>query len=282
MSGNLLLAKESQPPFRPASGLSRAFIPPLNLHIPVLENSFALLRRSPILRSIHNMKKFLTALFCVSALAAMLPAATGLTREAVVSHLDSCEAILQEIQGNVRTAIPADKLRNAKGIVIVNQFQAGFLLGIKDGYAVALVRRPNGKWSVPAFFRAGELSFGLQAGGKAINAIYLLMDDNAARLLLKNRMNFGAEAKAVAGIRAAEREAVNKPLPGDANVLVYSTTEGFYLGAAVKTGYMSPDEDANRLFYNTNSRMPELLYSDWVTPPQETRFIMNYVTNLTR
>jgi len=228
------------------------------------------------------MKKFLTALFCVSALAAMLPAATGLTREAVVTHLDSCEAILQEMQGNVKTAIPADKLRAAKGIVIVNQFQAGFVVGIKDGYAVALVRRPNGKWSVPAFFRTGELSFGFQAGGKAINAVYVLMDDGAARLLLKNRFNIGAEAKAVAGIRAAERERTTHALPTEPNVYVYSTTEGFYLGAAVKTGYMSPHDESNRLFYNTTSRMPELLYSDWVTPPAEARFLMDYVTRLTQ
>ncbi len=228
------------------------------------------------------MKKFLTALFCVSALAVMLPAATGLKRESVVTQLDSCEAILQEIQGNVKTAIPAEILRRAKGIVIVNQFQAGFIFGIKDGYAVAMVRRPNGKWSVPAFLKAGELSLGLQAGGKAINAVYVLMDDNAARLLLKNRMNLGAEAKAVAGIRAAEREAVSKALPGDANVYVYSSTEGFYFGAAIKTGYMSPNDDANRIFYNNNHRMPELLFSDWATPPEEARFIMSYVARLTQ
>lgn len=228
------------------------------------------------------MKKFLTALFCLSACAALLPAANGLTRATVVAHLDTCEAILQEIQGNAKTAIPADVLRRAKGLVIVNQFQAGFILGIKDGYAVALVRRPNGKWSVPAFLQAGEISFGLQAGGKSINAVYVLMDDDTARLLLKNRMNLGAEAKAVAGIRAAEREAVTKALPGAANVLVYSTTEGLYLSAALKTGYMSPSENANHVFYNTNHRMPELLFSDWVTPPAEARFIMDYVTRLTR
>lgn len=228
------------------------------------------------------MKKFLTALFGLTALAAMLPAAPNLTRETVITHLDSCEAILQDIQGNAKTAIPADILHRAKGLVIVNQFQAGFIFGIKDGYAVAMVRRPNGKWSVPAFLKAGEISFGLQAGGKSITAVYVLMDDDTARLLLKNRMNFGAEAKAVAGIRAAEREANSRNLPGDANVLVYSTTEGFYLGAAIKTGYMSPSEESNRLFYNTNHRMPELLFSDWVTPPEEARYLMNYVTRLTQ
>jgi len=226
------------------------------------------------------MKKFLTAIFCFTTLAAALSAADGFDRANVLKQLDSCEAILQEIQGNVRTAIPAEVLHKAKGIIIVNQFQGGFIFGIKDGYGVALVRRPNGKWSVPAFLKAGEFSLGLQVGAKSINAVYVLMDDETARLLFRNRMNLGVDAKAVAGIRAAEREAVSKPLPGDANVLVYSSTEGFYLGATLKTGYLSPHQRANELFYNNNHRMPELLYSDWVTPPSEARFIMDYVTRL--
>jgi SH3 domain-containing YSC84-like protein 1 len=228
------------------------------------------------------MKKFLTAVLCFSALLVAARAADGLTRANVVTELDSCEAILQEIQGNAKTAIPTEVLRRAKGLIIVNQFQGSFIFGIKDGYGVALVRRPNGKWSVPAFLKAGEVSFGLQAGAKAINAVYVLMDDNAARLLFRNRMNLGAEAKVTAGIRAAEREAVSKNLPGDNNVLVYSTVEGLYLGASIKTGYLSPNQRANELFYANNHRMPELLYSDWTTPPEEARFLMDYVTRLTQ
>lgn len=228
------------------------------------------------------MKKFLSAVLCLAALAVNLPAADGITRANVITQLDSCEAILQEIQGNAKTAIPVEVLRRAKGIIIVNQFQGGFIFGIKDGYGVALVRRPNGKWSVPAFLKAGEFSFGLQAGAKAINAVYVLMDDQTARLLFRNRMNLGADAKAVAGIRAAEREAVSKNLPGDANVLVYSTQEGLYLGATVKTGYLSPNQKANELFYSSTHRMPELLYSDWVQAPTEARFIMDYVARLTQ
>ena len=227
------------------------------------------------------MKKFLTAVFCFTTLVAGLRAADGFDRASVVKQLDSCEAILQEIQGNIKTAIPADVLRKAKGLIIVNQFQGGFIFGIKDGYGVALVRRPNGKWSVPAFLKAGEFSLGLQAGAKSINAVYVLMDDETARLLFRNRMNLGVDAKAVAGIRAAEREAVSKSLPGDANVLIYSSTEGFYVGATLKTGFLSPHQRANELFYNSSHRMPELLYSDWVTPPPEARFIMDYVSRLT-
>ena len=228
------------------------------------------------------MKKFLLTVFCLTALAGFASAAHELTRADVIVHLDSAEAILQDLQGNIKTAIPADVLRRAKGLVIVNQFQAGFILAVKDGYAVALARRPNGKWSVPAFLKAGEISFGVQAGGKAINAVYVLMDDTSTRLLFKNRFNFGAEAKAAAGIRTAESESVTRPLAGDTNVYVYTSTEGYYLGAALKTGFMSPDEAANRIFYNTNDHLPELLFSDWVTPPPEAHFIMDYVTRLTQ
>lgn len=228
------------------------------------------------------MKKFLTVIFSAVLLAAALPAHAGnVKRSTLVERLDTCEAILQDLQSSTKTAIPADVLRRARGIVIVNQVQAGLFFGVKDGYAIALVRRPNGRWSVPAFLNAGEASFGLQAGVKAINTVMVLMDDNTARLLLNRRVNFGAEAKAVAGVRAAEAEKVSKPLPGEANVLVYSLKEGYYLGAALKTGYIAPNEDANRVFYNTNNKMPELLYSDWVQPPSEAHFIMDYVTRLT-
>ena len=227
------------------------------------------------------MKKFLTALLSLSVML-VAARAENFDRTSVITELDSCEAILREMQGNSRTAIPADVLRKAHGIIIVNQFQGSFILGIKDGYGVALVRRPNGKWSVPAFLKAGELSIGFQAGAKTINAVYVLMDENAARLLFKNRMNLGAEAKVTAGIRAAETEAVTKNLPGNANVLVYSNVEGLYAGASIKTGYLSPQQRANELFYNATHRMPELLYSDWVTPPSEASYLMNYVDAITR
>lgn len=231
------------------------------------------------------MKKLLNAfLLAVALVAPALNAAAStpeVKRSTLIERLDTCEAILQDLQSSTKTAIPAEVLRRAQGIVIVNQVQAGLLFSIKDGYAVAMVRRPNGKWSVPVFLRAGEASFGLQAGVKAVNTVLVLMDTETSRLLLKSRFNFGADAKAQAGIRGGEREAVTKQILDGAKVLAYSLQEGYYLGAAIKTGFMQPNESANKVFYKTNHKTPELLFSDWVTPPEETRFIMDYVTRLT-
>ena len=230
------------------------------------------------------MKKFLPAILCVAALAATSSALAGMEvkRSTLVERLDTCEAILQDMQSSTKTAIPAEYLRQARAIVIVNQVQAGFFVGVKDGYAIAMVRRPNGKWSVPAFLNAGEASLGFQAGVKAINTVLVIMDDTTAHLLLRRKFNFGAEAIADAGIRVADLQRVNRPLPNGANVHVYTLQEGYYLGLAVKTGFMSPNDDANRVLYNTNNQLPELLFSDWVTPPPEVHYLMDYVTRLSQ
>lgn len=201
----------------------------------------------------------------------------------LVTQLESCEAILREFQGTARLAIPEEVLKRAQGIIIVNQFQASFFLGVKDGYGVILVRRPNGKWSVPAFLKAGDISLGLQFGGRAINTVMVLLDDETPRRLFRGRVNFGTDAKVVAGIRKAEAEMVNRPLPAGANVLVYTSQEGLIAGVALKTGFITPDDKANQAYYHTRHRLPELLYSDWVqTVPSEARYLMNYVESITR
>jgi lipid-binding SYLF domain-containing protein len=195
-----------------------------------------------------------------------------------VARLQTCEAILQETMLYPAHAIPADVLRRAKGIVIVNQVHVGFLLGVKGGWGVAMVKKPNGQWSVPVFVSAGELSFGLQAGGKSIETIFVLMDDASNRLIFRSRFNFGVDAKAVAGPLAAEAERMTRNF--DAQVLVYSNVRGFYAGATVKTGTLAPLIGVTQQFYHTGYGLPEILFSDWVAPVPEARPLMNYLQQL--
>jgi len=197
-----------------------------------------------------------------------------------VARLQTCEAILQGTMLYPERAIPAAVLHRAKGIVILNQVQVSLVLGVKDGWGVAMVRKANGQWSLPVFIKASELSFGLQAGGKAIETIYVLMDDSSTRLLFKPRFNFGLDAKAVAGPAAAEAERSTQTF--DASVLVYSNVKGFYAGATVKTGSMSPTVDATQQFYNTQYGIPEILFSDWVKPQPEALPLMNYLQRLSQ
>ena len=222
------------------------------------------------------MKRILL-LAAVLSLAATAGAA-DFKRADYVARLQTCEAILQSMQLYPASAIPADVLHRAKGIVIVNQVQVSFLLGVKDGWGVALVRKPSGQWSLPVFIKAGELSVGLQAGGKSIETVYVLMDEAATRLLFQTRFRFGMDAKAVAGPHAAEAERSTPVF--DAQVLVYSNVSGFYAGATVKTGTMAPQVEATQQFYQTRYGVPEMLYSDWVQPQPEAQQLMSYLQQL--
>jgi lipid-binding SYLF domain-containing protein len=211
-------------------------------------------------------------------------ATVGLTRGAdsarkeLVTQVESCQAILQEFQASSKTAIPANVLHQAKALVIVNEFQAGFIFGAKGGYGVVLVRQPDGRWSVPVFLDAGEASFGFQLGAKSVRTIFVVMDDAGARLLYKARFNFGVDAVAVAGplmAKSQESTPILKSL-----VYTYQMNTGLYAGAKFKTGWLAGDNSKTRSFYNTERTIPEVLFSTWVTPAPEAEPLMNYVRRL--
>ncbi len=227
------------------------------------------------------MKKCFLLFLALSLLAASAFAQNTLTRKDYVTRIETCEAILREFMLRPTTAIPSDILQRARGLIIVNQIKAGFIFGMKDGYGVVLVKRPDGSWSVPAFVNAGEASLGLQLGATTVETVYVIMDDETPRLLYNQRFNVGADAKAIAGPRAAEAENYNRAIL-NTPVLVYTKTAGLYAGATVKAGYLSRNDTANRAFYNTTSSLPEILYSDWITPPPEVQPLMGYVQQITR
>jgi len=222
------------------------------------------------------MKRLL--LFVAALASACFARAAEFNRADYVTRLQTCEAILQSTMLYPERAIPASVLQKAKGIVIINQVQVSLLLGVRDGWGAALVKKPNGQWSLPVFLKASELSFGLQAGGKTIETIYVLMDDASTRLLFQPHFKFGVDAKAVAGPLAAEAERSTKTFT--AAVLVYSNVKGFYAGATVKTGSISPIVGATQQFYGTTYGIPEILFSDWVKPQPEAQPLMNQLQRL--
>jgi lipid-binding SYLF domain-containing protein len=226
------------------------------------------------------MKKTFT--LCLAALlsaAAASRAPAAPQRAELVKDVESCEAILQEFMTDRSLAIPGPVLRSAHALIIVNQFKAGFLFGVKGGYGVVMVKKPGGRWSLPVLISANEASFGLQLGAKSVETIYVITDDATPHLLFKERFNIGVDAKAVVGPKAAEAEKDYRPLL-TTPVLVYSKSTGLYAGATVKAGRVARDDEANFVLYDTTYTMPELLYSDWVKPVPEVEPLMRYVQEL--
>lgn len=223
------------------------------------------------------MKKFL-----VLTLAALFGASlvrAEISRADLIDRVETCEAILQEFQLRRDTAIPSTVLQKARALIIVNQFKASFLFGVKDGYGVILVKKPNGRWSLPVLISAGEASLGFQVGATAIETVYVITDDATPRMLFNHRFNVGVDARAVAGPKAAETERNNAEILRTP-MLVYTRNAGLYAGATIKAGHLSRNDSANCQLYNTKYTMPELLYSDWVQPPKEVQPLMELVQRI--
>jgi lipid-binding SYLF domain-containing protein len=223
------------------------------------------------------MKKLL--LLSLVALTGASVARAEPTRADLVARVETCEAILEEFQYKPATRPSPEAWKRAKAVVIINQFKAGFLLGVQDGYGVVMVKKPDGLWSIPVLINAGEASIGFQLGAKTVEGIFIITDAETPRKLFSNRFNIGVDAKAVVGPKAAEKESNNEEIL-KTPVLAYTKSVGLYAGATVKAGHISRNDKANFDLYNTRYTMPELLYSDWVQPPPEVQPLMKLVQKL--
>ncbi len=226
------------------------------------------------------MKKLL--IFSLIAIFGAVQARAGdahTPRSELVVRVETCEAILREFMATPSTSIPPSVWQKARGLMILSQFKAGFIFGVKGGFGVLMVKKPDGHWSLPVLIDASEASLGLQVGAKDVDTVFILTDDATPRLLFTSRFNIGVDAKAVAGPSSAETESAATST-FIAPVLVYSRSVGLFAGATVKAGHVERNDTANFILYGTSYTMPELLYSDWVTPPSEVQPLMSYVQQL--
>jgi SH3 domain-containing YSC84-like protein 1 len=167
-------------------------------------------------------------------------------------------------QGDKR--VPAEVLDKAKGIILLDTTKAGFMFAFQGGDGVAMVKDKWGNWSPVAFLNKNEGSFGFQAGGQRNFYVILLMNTNATHGLLKSAVEFGGEAQGTAGNNSSKAEGqFVSPLQ---SVLVYDDHDGFYAGAALKTGRLAPADDDNKVYYGQSVTMSDILFDKKLGPTQ--------------
>jgi lipid-binding SYLF domain-containing protein len=161
--------------------------------------------------------------------------------------------------------IPAGTLRAAQGIILLDRIKAGFIFAFQGGSGVAMVRdHTSGQWGPAAFMSANEASLGFQIGSQQSFIVILLMTTNATRQLLEPTFDFGGEARGTAGDASAGTEAVITSQ--EQAMLVYDDRQGLYAGAAIRSGSLAPDPDANLAYYGQSLTMRDILLDHKVKP----------------
>jgi lipid-binding SYLF domain-containing protein len=162
--------------------------------------------------------------------------------------------------------VPAEVLKNAQGIILLDRTKAGFVFAYQGGNGLAMVKDASGNWSPAAFLSATEASLGFQIGGEQNFYVILLMTTNATQALSEPTIDLGGEARGTAGDQSSGVE--GKVTTPEQSVLVYDDRNGLYGGVAIKGGAISPDEDADITYYGKSVSTSDILFDKKVQPTQ--------------
>jgi lipid-binding SYLF domain-containing protein len=179
-----------------------------------------------------------------------------------------------EMQAEPKKRIPADVIAKAHGIIILHKVKAGLGIGGEAGNGVAMVRnKTTGVWSAPAFIASAEGSYGLQIGAQESVIIYLLMNETALKPLLGGSLDVGVDVAATAG--PADTGAKIDTTTMQSPILVYSSAEGLFAGAAFKGGGILPAQKNNDVYYGRN--MNDILFDPAIRPTATGQHLINVI-----
>ena len=146
-------------------------------------------------------------------------------------------------------------LAEAQGVFIVPDYGQGVaLIGGEGGKGIAMLRQgaegdeaTGSEWSAPAFYSFGGVSAGAQAGAEAGAIAMLLMTEEAVEMFRSEDTDFSLDANA--GLTIVNWSERAQGSPDDADVIVWSDTEGLFAGANIAVTGINRDEDVTTAYY---------------------------------
>ena len=163
--------------------------------------------------------------------------------------VDAAAMVLGEIMAIPIKSIPRSLMAEAQGLAIVpGLIKGGFIVGVRHGRGVVVVRDETGTWRAPVFISMTGGSIGWQAGIQATDIILVFVTRSGVRGLLRGKFTIGADAAVSAG--PIGREAT---LATDASlraeIYSYSRSRGLFLGLALDGSVLQVDANATARYY---------------------------------
>jgi SH3 domain-containing YSC84-like protein 1 len=158
-------------------------------------------------------------------------------------------------------------LQRAKAVVIFPQELTGaFIIGASGGNGVALARDAQNRWSGPAFYTLGGVSFGFQAGGEASEVLLVALTDRGLAALQSTSAKLGADAGVAAGPVGLGAAAATENLSAD--IVSYVRNKGLYAGVALTGAVVGVRTALNQAYYGRAVTPTDILTSRTVSNPQ--------------
>jgi lipid-binding SYLF domain-containing protein len=149
-----------------------------------------------------------------------------------------------------------ENIDHAAGVLIFPQvIKGGFIWGGSGGTGVLLVRdEKTGKWSGPAFYTIGSVTFGLQIGGEASEVVILAMTRKAINSLLSSSFKLGGDVSIALGPIGAGAKA-NADIPNvTADFISFAKSKGLYAGLNLEGAVVAVRDSLNQAYYGKDVR----------------------------
>jgi lipid-binding SYLF domain-containing protein len=140
-------------------------------------------------------------------------------------------------------------LADAQGIAVVpNVIKGSFVLGIRHGRGVVLVRDEKGQWRPPTFVTLTGGSLGYQVGLQATDIILVFKTRKSVQGLLGGKFTLGADAAVAAG-PVGRQAAAATDTTLKAEIYSYSRSRGLFAGVCLDGSALSIDSAAGAAYY---------------------------------
>eukprot|EP01083_Nonionella_stella_P070318 188077_1 len=195
-----------------------------------------------------------------------------------------------------------DILRNAMGIAFITEAKGGFIVGVKGGSGVIMVKKAKPikskkkrkakapEWSAPCAVGTGGLSVGFLVGAAKVDHIIILSSQDQLDMFLSNGQlqlkgnanataaKWGRNADAGVGVGSAKQLGSNKQ--SVAPIFTYSFgNKGIYGGVSLDGDVLAVRKDCNQTFYSNKVHVKDILLGD-VKMPKKNKDYDTLVTML--
>ncbi len=175
-----------------------------------------------------------------------------------------------------------DLLKQARGLFLAPAILRGaFFIGAAGGSGVFLARDEKaGRWSNPAFYTLGELSFGFQAGGDSSEVGLVAMTERGVSAMLSTSIKLGADASIAAGPFGIGASAATANTSVD--LLSFSRSKGLYGGVSLQGAAVAVRGALNRVFYGREISVTDILIRQEASNPKAAPLVQAVARAATR
>lgn len=178
--------------------------------------------------------------------------------------VDKARITFESFMADPNMAWLKENLPAAKGLVIVpSLLKAGFIFGGSGGSGVLIVPdAKTGRWSEPAFYTIGSVSFGLQIGGEAAEVIMYARTERAVDKMLTTSVKLGGDTSiAVGPVGAGAKSNVM------ADIFSFSRSKGAFAGLALDGAVVKTRGEWNKNYYGKPVTPVDILIKRTVNNP---------------